>query len=126
MRVLSERRMSHTRRLARRSGDSDRGTAGSRTFSAADLAYNSQALSFQFEGRCGRHALGEQPRSAFPATLVRQVLKAIRTRDAVTLYGVRPRAAEMTSCVPIASVRGRRIDDPKYTGQEAKASCEEE
>ena len=47
----------------------------------------------------------------FPPHLSGQVLEAIQTGDAVTLYGVRPRAAEMIACVAIESARGARIDD---------------
>ena len=54
----------------------------------------------------------------FPPHLSKQVLKSIQPGDAVTLYGVKPRAADMIACVAIKSAKGKRIDD---TGPPAKA-----
>lgn len=54
----------------------------------------------------------------FPPHLSRKVLKGIQPGDAVTLYGVKPKAADMIACVAIESAKGDRIDD---TGPPAKA-----
>jgi hypothetical protein len=53
----------------------------------------------------------------FPPHLSKKVLKSIQPGDAVTLYGVKPRAADMIACIAIESARGERIDD---TGPPAK------
>ena len=47
----------------------------------------------------------------FPPHLSGKVLKAIQPGEAVTLYGVRPRATEMLACIALESTRGTRIDD---------------
>ena len=54
----------------------------------------------------------------FPPHLSKKVLKSIQPGDAVTLYGVKPKAADMIACVAIESAKGERIDD---TGPPAKA-----
>jgi hypothetical protein len=54
----------------------------------------------------------------FPPHLSVKVLKTIHPGDAVTLYGVKPRAAEMIACIAIESAKGDRIDD---TGPPSKA-----
>jgi hypothetical protein len=54
----------------------------------------------------------------FPPHLSKKVLKTIQPGDAVTLYGVKPRAADMIACIAIESAKGERIDD---TGPPAKA-----
>jgi hypothetical protein len=54
----------------------------------------------------------------FPPHLSDKVLQSIRPGDAVTLYGVKPRVADMIACIAIDSPRGKRIDD---TGPPAKA-----
>jgi hypothetical protein len=54
----------------------------------------------------------------FPPHLSVKVLKAIHPGDAVTLYGLKPRAAQMIACIAIESAAGVRIDD---TGPPAKA-----
>jgi hypothetical protein len=54
----------------------------------------------------------------FPPHLSKKVLKAIQPGDSVTLYGVKPRGADMIACIAIESAKGERIDD---TGPPAKA-----
>ena len=54
----------------------------------------------------------------FPPHLSDKVLKMIRPGDAETLYGVKPRAANMIACIAIESAGGGRIDD---TGPPTKA-----
>jgi hypothetical protein len=54
----------------------------------------------------------------FPPHLSEKVLKSIQPGDAVTLYGVKPRAVDMIACIAIESARVERIDD---TGPPAKA-----
>src|SRR5579862_3483671 len=60
----------------------------------------------------------------FPPHLSGKVLKAIRPGEAVTLYGVKPRATEMLACIALESMRGTRIDDlgppPKKTKRSKK------
>lgn len=64
----------------------------------------------------------------FPPHLSREVLSAIQTGDAVTLYGVKPRGSETLSCVAIETVKGGRIYDrgppdkkeKKHSGKEAR------
>jgi len=48
----------------------------------------------------------------FPPHLSNRVLKAVKSGDVVTLFGVKPRAVDMIACVAIESVTGQRIDDP--------------
>jgi hypothetical protein len=47
----------------------------------------------------------------FPPHLSKKVLESVQLGEAVTLYGVKPRAADMIACVAIQSARGERIDD---------------
>ncbi len=47
----------------------------------------------------------------FPPHLSRKVLRSIRPGEQVTLYGVKPRGADMIACVAIESFKGVRIDD---------------
>jgi hypothetical protein len=54
----------------------------------------------------------------FPPHLSKQVLAALKAGDRVTLYGVKPRAADMIACVAIQTAEGKRIDD---RGPPAKA-----
>jgi hypothetical protein len=54
----------------------------------------------------------------FPPHLSRDILKSIQIGEAVTLFGVKPRAAEMIACVALESVSGERIVD---TGPPVKA-----
>jgi hypothetical protein len=54
----------------------------------------------------------------FPPHLSEKVLKSIQPGDAVTLYGIKPRAVDMIACIAIESAKGERIDD---TGPPAKA-----
>lgn len=54
----------------------------------------------------------------FPPHLSRRVLQSIQIGEAVTLFGVKPRTAEMIACVALESVGGERIVD---TGPPVKA-----
>lgn len=54
----------------------------------------------------------------FPPHLSIKVLKKIRVGDAITLYGVKPRVADVIGCVAIDTAKGERIED---TGPPAKA-----
>jgi hypothetical protein len=47
----------------------------------------------------------------FSPHLSKKVLESVQLGEAVTLYGVKPRAADMIACVAIESARGERIDD---------------
>lgn len=47
----------------------------------------------------------------FPPHLSDKVMTRFAPGDAVTLYGVKPRAADMIACVALESSRGERIDD---------------
>jgi hypothetical protein len=70
----------------------------------------------------------------FPPHLSKRVLKQIKPGDAITLYGVKPRAADMIACVAIDPARGERIDDtgppdkhrkPHPTGRTHRLEVEE-
>jgi hypothetical protein len=47
----------------------------------------------------------------FPPHLSDKVMTRFRPGDAVTLYGVKPRAVDMIACVALENSRGERIDD---------------
>jgi hypothetical protein len=47
----------------------------------------------------------------FPPHLSKKVLGSIQMGEAVTLYGVKPRGADVIACVAIESAKGERIDD---------------
>ncbi len=59
----------------------------------------------------------------FPPHLSRKVLRRIRPGERVTLYGVKPRGAEMIACVAIESGKGVRIDDtgPAANGRKGES-----
>jgi hypothetical protein len=54
----------------------------------------------------------------FPPHLSHQVLASLKAGERVTLYGVKPRSADMIACVAIETADGTRIDDQ---GPPAKA-----
>jgi hypothetical protein len=56
----------------------------------------------------------------FPPHLSGKVLKAIQLGEAVTLYGVKPRATEMLACIALESTHGTRIDDVGPPPKKAK------
>jgi hypothetical protein len=73
---------------------------------------------FNPKGEADGMLLANGTEAHFPPHLSAKVLKKIRVGDAVTLYGVKPRAADMIACVAIDTAEGDRIDD---TGLPAKA-----
>jgi hypothetical protein len=73
---------------------------------------------FNPKGNADGMLLADGTEAHFPPHLSEKVLKSIRPGDAVTLYGVKPKAADMIACIAIDSARGKRIDD---TGPPAKA-----
>jgi hypothetical protein len=54
----------------------------------------------------------------FPPHLSKEVLAHLQAGERVTLYGVKPRSADMLACVAIETAEGARIDD---TGSPPKA-----
>jgi hypothetical protein len=73
---------------------------------------------FNSKGDADGMLLANGTEAHVPPHLSKKVLKSIQPGDAVTLYGVKPRAADMIACIAIESVKGERIDD---TGPPAKA-----
>jgi hypothetical protein len=47
----------------------------------------------------------------FPPHLSKKVLENVQVGEAVSLYGVKPRAADIIACVAIECANGERIDD---------------
>jgi len=76
---------------------------------------------FNHKGDAEGMLLANGTEAHFRPHLSKKVLKSIAPGDAVTLYGVKPRAADMIACVAIESADGERIDD---TGPPAKAKKE--
>jgi hypothetical protein len=72
---------------------------------------------FNPKGEADGMLLANGTEAHFPPHLSKRVLKSIQPGDAVTLYGVKPRAVDMIACIAIENAKGERIDD---TGPPAK------
>lgn len=73
---------------------------------------------FNFHGQADGMILANGTEAHFPPHLSQKVLAAVKAGERVTLYGVKPRSADMIACVAIETTDGYRIDD---TGPPPKA-----
>ena len=66
---------------------------------------------FNPKGDADGMLLADGTEAHFPPHLSQEVLRHIRPGEAVTLYGVKPRSADMIACVALQSAGGKRISD---------------
>jgi hypothetical protein len=66
---------------------------------------------FNPRGQADGMILANGTEAHFPPHLSQQVLTGLKAGERVTLYGVKPRSADMIACVAIETGDGTRIDD---------------
>ena len=66
---------------------------------------------FNPRGQADGMILANGTEAHFPPHLSQQVLAGLKAGERVTLYGVKPRSADMIACVAIETADGTRIDD---------------
>jgi len=66
---------------------------------------------FNLRGQADGMILVNGTEAHFPPHLSQQVLAGLKAGERVTLYGVKPRSADMIACVAIETGDGTRIDD---------------
>ena len=66
---------------------------------------------FNPRGQADGMILANGTEAHFPPHLSQKVLAGLKIGERVTLYGVKPRAADMIACVAIETTDGTRIDD---------------
>jgi hypothetical protein len=73
---------------------------------------------FNSNGQADGMILASGTEAHFPPHLSHKVLAGLKPGERVTLYGVKPRSADMIACVALETADGTRIDD---TGPPPKA-----
>jgi hypothetical protein len=66
---------------------------------------------FNAHGQADGMILANGTEAHFPPHLSKTVLAGLKAGERVTLYGVKPRSADMIACVAIETADGTRIDD---------------
>jgi hypothetical protein len=81
---------------------------------------------FNPKGDADGMLLADGTEAHFPPHLSSKVLKSIQPGDAITLYGVKPRAVDMIACIAIENAKGERIDDtgPPFKAKKKSAKAQ--